>query len=117
MSKLKSFRPSTAGTPETAVPAPERVLDGSPRFSTWPLSEVAGVHTGIWGATPGAHRVERDGSMIEQFYLMEGEIELIEDGLPAQRFTAGDIVVIEPHFKGVWKTITPIKKIYFTKSL
>ena len=117
MSKLKFFRPSTAGIPEFAAPAPDRVLEGNPQFSTWPLSEIGGVSTGIWGATPGSHRVERDGSLLEQFYLLEGEMELIEDGLPAQRFTAGDLVVIEPNFRGIWKTITPVKKVYFTNSL
>ncbi|MGO1164625.1 cupin domain-containing protein [Brucella sp. C7-11G] len=117
MSKLKSYRPSHAATPEIARPAPDRLIAGDPEFSTWPCGEFGRVSTGVWGATPGTHRVERDGSMLEQFYLLEGEIELTEDGLPPQSFSAGDIVVIEPHFRGIWKTISTVKKVYFSTSL
>ncbi len=117
MSNLKSYRPSEDTVPERAQPTPDRLIEGNPQFSTWPCSEVGGVHTGIWAATPGSHRVERDGSMLEQFYVVEGEIELIEDGLPPQRFSAGDVVVIEPHFRGVWKTISTVKKVYFSTAV
>ncbi|WP_438755132.1 cupin domain-containing protein [Pararhizobium sp. O133] len=113
MSKLKYFRPSDAGTPLVDRPSPERLVEGNPEFRSWPCRDTGKVLSGIWAATPGVHKVERDESGLEQFYLIEGEIELTEDGGDPQRFSAGDLVVIEPKFRGTWRTISPVKKIYF----
>ena len=113
MSKLKYFRPSDAGEPVIDRPQPEKLLEGAPEFRSWPCADSGKVLTGIWSATPGMHKVERDESGLEQFYLLEGEVELTEEGGEPQRFGAGDLVVIEPNFRGTWRTISPVKKVYF----
>jgi uncharacterized cupin superfamily protein len=98
-------------------PNPASVLNGEPEFSTWSGYE-GNVYAGVWQATPGQHKVVRGPTTIEQFYILEGEIELHEDGADApQRFSAGDLVVIEPNFRGTWRTITTVKKVYFTVSI
>ncbi len=114
MNRLKHTAPSTAGPGLASRPDPEAVLEGAPEFTTWPCLDGP-VQSGIWAATPGLHRVSRDDSTFEQFYILEGEIELAEDGCDTpRRFGAHDLVVIEPGFRGTWRTITPVRKIYFT---
>lgn len=114
MSKLKSARTAHLDEGEPGLPDPARLLEGAPEFRSWSLIEGP-VAAGVWAATPGHHRVVRDGDLIESFYIVEGEIDLYEDGQPApRRFGPGDLVVLEPGFTGSWKTISPMRKIYFT---
>ncbi|WOC16366.1 cupin domain-containing protein [Pseudochrobactrum sp. MP213Fo] len=95
-------------------PKPGFELEGAPQFTNWSLLDE-GLSTGIWQATPGHHKVIRDQSIIEAFLILEGEIELFEEGqdLP-RRFGAGDLVVIHPGFKGSWRTQTTVRKLYCT---
>jgi uncharacterized protein len=102
---------------EPSRPDAALVLGGAPRFTTWPGIEGR-VSSGIWAATPGLHCVMRDDSTLEHFYILEGEIELAEEGdRPPLRFGPGDLVEIGPGFRGTWRTITPVRKIYFTTRL
>lgn len=116
MKRLKHTTPSTAGEGEPSRPDPASVMEGDPRFTSWPAIDGP-VSSGIWAATPGLHRVIRDDSTIEQFYILEGEVELAEEGAAPLRFGPGDLVVIEPGFRGTWRTITPVRKVYFTAQL
>lgn len=111
MSLLKSFDLKGIGPGIKSRPAPEIVVEGDPTFTSWPQSDGP-VQVGVWGATPGAHKMARDDKTWEQFHLVEGEIEITEYGQPARRYRAGDTVIIEPNFKGIWRTIAPVKKIY-----
>lgn len=114
MKRLKHATPSSSGPGEASQPEPDRVIEGAPQFITWPSIEGA-ISSGIWAATPGLHRVDRDAQTVEQFYILEGEIELAEDGTEApRRFGPGDLVMLEPGFRGTWRTITPVRKLYFT---
>lgn len=110
MSKLKHLKPAE---PLVDRPAPDRLLEGNPEFRSWPCSAEGPVQAGFWAATPGLHRMDRTGSGIEHFYLLEGEIELTEEGGPPRRFAAGDLVRIDPDFQGTWRTISPVRKVYF----
>ncbi len=48
MSAALAFDPSTV-TPEEGAPAPDRLISGDPRFTTWNLEEAeGGVYVGIW---------------------------------------------------------------------
>lgn len=114
MSRLKFARTSGLGEGERGQPEPTKLIEGTPEFRSWSLLEGK-IASGVWSASPGHHRVIRDESMTESFYIVEGEIELYEDGFETpQRFGRGDLVVIEPGFTGSWKTISSVKKIYFT---
>lgn len=114
MTKLKSAATGNLGPGEASYPSPERVIEGPPTFHSWPLLDGP-IASGVWSATPGHHRVIRDASVIETFYILEGEIILFEDGVDQPRnFGPGDLVVLEPGFTGSWKTTSTVRKIYFT---
>ena len=114
MSKLKVAHTTGLADGEPGLPLPERLLEGAPEFLSWPLIDGQ-IGAGVWSATPGHHRVIRDDGLVETFYIVEGEIELYEDSSETpQRFGPGDLVVMEAGFSGSWKTLSPVKKIYFT---
>lgn len=114
MSKLKSAHTAVLENGEPGLPLPGRLIDGQPEFRSWPLLDGT-IAAGVWMATPGHHRVIRDDDLIESFYIVEGEIDLYEDGSETpRRFGPGDLVVMEPGFCGSWKTISTVKKVYFT---
>lgn len=116
MSFLNSKSTHHLGEPAVARPDPALVIDGDPEFRTWSCLEEK-AYAGVWQATPGTHKVARDGKTLEQFYILEGEIELHEEGAEhAQKFGVGDLVVIRPNFRGTWRTISTVKKVYFTIS-
>jgi len=115
--KLKYARRADLGQGEPGLPDPALLIDGAPAFTTWPLIDGP-IMTGTWSATPGHHRVVRDNNFIESFYILEGEIDLFEDGVPTpKRFGSGDLVVLEPGFTGSWKTVSAVKKVYFSTRL
>lgn len=111
MSLLKSFDLQGLGPGVQSRPAPEVVIDGDPCFTAWPYLDGP-VQVGVWSGTPGAHLMARDDKTWEQFHLIEGEIEITEDGQAPRRYRAGDTVIVEPNFKGTWRTIAPVKKVY-----
>ncbi|WP_247879231.1 cupin domain-containing protein [Brucella sp. 6810] len=114
MSRLKSISTASLNDGQVSKPDPDIVLHGDPEFTTWPFIAET-IQSGVWMATPGEHKVSRDGNTLEQFYILEGEIELHEQDIDVvRRYSAGDIVVIEPNFKGVWRTLSTVRKIYFT---
>ncbi len=114
MKNLKHATPADEGPGHASQPASGLVLEGAPEFTTWSCFEGR-VDSGIWAATPGKHRVIRDQNTLEHFYILEGEVELSEDGCDTpRRFGASDLVVIEPGFRGTWRTIKPVRKVYFT---
>lgn len=113
MSLLKSFHHQDLGSGVASQPAPEVVVEGDPRFTAWPYLEGP-VEIGVWAATPGTHRMARDSETWEQFHLIEGEIEITEEGQAPRRFRAGDTVIVEPNFRGTWRTIAPVKKVYLS---
>ena len=117
MSHLKYMNVNKLGQGEMDMPTADRQIAGEPKFTTWPLHDQ-GISTGVWGATPGHHRVIRDQSVIEAFLILEGEIELFEDGNPESRhFGAGDLVVFQPGFTGSWRTLKEMRKVYCTVPL
>lgn len=117
MSNLKHMNINTLGKGEQDSPAPERLIEGDPKFTTWSLLDE-GISTGIWAATEGHHRVIRGQDVIESFLILEGEIELLEDGDPTpKRFGPGDLVVFQPGFTGSWRTLKPVRKVYSTAML
>ena len=105
------------GLPEGEVskPGPERLISGDPTFTTWPLDSArdGAVNTGIWQMTPGEQRSIK-GELFEFCHILEGLVELTEDGGATQTFRAGDSFVMKPGFRGIWKTIETVRKIYVT---
>ena len=113
MSTISNLHIDRLGEGTPGAPDPSRIIEGAPKFTSWALDNPA-VTTGIWAATPGHHRVIYDQDENEAFYIIEGEIELHREGEAApERFGPGALVVIEAGFTGSWRTITPVRKVYF----
>lgn len=103
--------PTTEAKP--GVPLPERLIAGNPAFRGWQQDAAKGgaIRTGVWEATPGEY-LSIKGDTFEFCYILEGVIELTEEGQPPRIFKAGHSFVMKPGFKGRWKTIETVRKIY-----
>lgn len=110
MSAALAFDPSTV-TPEEGAPAPDRLISGDPRFTTWNLEEAeGGVYAGIWQSTPGKWRIVYDEW--EYFHILEGRSVVTEDGGDPIHLKAGDRLILRPGFKGTWEVLETTRKDY-----
>jgi len=104
----------TTVAPEHSRPAPERLISGDPRQTTWNhYSDPSGqFHAGIWQGEPGAWRVQYDAHEEELCTLVEGRVRLTAaDGL-VREFSAGATFVVPGGFAGIWENVTRVRKIY-----
>ncbi|MDQ1185742.1 cupin domain-containing protein [Agrobacterium larrymoorei] len=100
--------------PEEGAPAPDRLIAGDPKFTSWNLEEAeGGIYAGIWQATPGKWRVEYDEW--EYFNILEGHSILTEDGGQPVHLKAGDRQIIRPGFKGTWEVVETTRKDYVVR--
>lgn len=117
MSLLKTIDPNPTSEPRHSAPTPERLVSGTPTFKTWAQdsSKDDKVDTGVWEATPGeTHSIK--GETFEFCHILQGVIELTENGKEPVVYKAGDSFVMKPGYVGVWKTIETVRKIYVTVS-
>lgn len=117
MTLLKTIDHNPSFTPTHALPLPERLIEGAPEFTTWAMDEAKNgtVKSGVWQATPGlTHSIK--GETFEFCHILEGVIELAQDGHPPVIYRAGDSFVMKPGFVGTWRTIETVRKIYVTVS-
>lgn len=115
MNLLKTIDHNPTFTPKPALPLPERLIEGAPEFNTWAMDEAKDgtVKTGVWQATPGlTHSIK--GETFEFCHILEGVIELTENGQKPVTYRAGDSFVMKPGFVGTWRTIETVRKIYVT---
>ena len=112
-SLLKKIDPATLPEPVASVPALERLVAGDPSFLTWALVEAKDgrVRTGIWQATPG-ETLSIKGESYEFCHILDGVVELTEEGKAPLTCRKGDSFVMKPGFRGIWKTIETVRKIY-----
>lgn len=107
------LRLSLGGAAAETVPIdPAKLVAGSPQQTTENHYEDATGHffCGFWSSEPGEWRV--DYSEHELCHLLEGEVVLTaEDGV-AEHFRAGDAFVIPAGFKGRWRSIGKVRKLY-----
>ena len=113
MSLLRTIDLNPQVAPSESRVDPERLVEGNPLLKSWP-SEPArdgNIKTGVWQATPGVNKSIK-GETFEFCYLLEGVVELTpEDGEPVT-YKAGDCFVMKPGYRGLWRTIETVKKIY-----
>jgi uncharacterized cupin superfamily protein len=113
MSLLKTIDHNPAFAPTHAVPVPERLIEGKPEFATWAMDESreGKIKSGVWRATPGlTHSIK--GEAFEFCHILEGVVEITENGQPPVTYRAGDSFVMKPGFVGTWRTIETVRKIY-----
>jgi uncharacterized protein len=113
MSLLRTIDPARLGTPARAKAAPDRLIAGDPDFLTWALDSSRGgeVRTGVWEATPGETLSIKGGSF-EFCHILDGVVELTEEGQSPVTYRKGDSFIMRPGYRGVWKTIETVRKIY-----
>lgn len=112
MALLRKIDMAEAGEPVFATCPPERLIAGTPEFTTWAFDDTNGkIRTGIWESTPGENHSIK-GELFEYCHLLEGLVELTEEGQPPRIFRKGDSFVMKPGYRGVWKTIETVRKIY-----
>ncbi len=110
---IKSFTLSSLGEGEVSRPAADRVVEGDPISTTW-YFEKERATAGVWSCTTGSLRMIRDEKTWEMFTIIEGEVEIEEDGGECRRYLSGDTIIIPPNFIGVWRTIKDVRKIFIT---
>ena len=113
MTLLKVLNTENPGEPRILDVDPQKILSGNPEFRVWDFDESRDgqVKTGIFEGTPGENRSIK-GENFEFCLLLEGVIELTEDGQPPITLRKGDSFVMKPGYKGVWKTIEKARKLY-----
>ncbi|MDO6963954.1 cupin domain-containing protein [Rhizobium alvei] len=111
MSKLSLGFDLSAVEPETGAPAPDRLIEGEPVFTTWNLEEAeGGIYAGVWQSTPGKWRIQYDEW--EYFNILGGYSIVTEDGGEEVHLRAGDRHILRPGFKGTWEVIETTRKDY-----
>jgi uncharacterized cupin superfamily protein len=115
MSLLKTINPIPLDAPRESKPTSDRLISGDPSFKTWAQDAARDgmINTGVWEATPGVTRSIK-GETFEFCHILQGMIELIEDGGEPVTYRAGDSFVMKPGFIGTWRTIETVRKIYLT---
>lgn len=100
-------------SPAERKPTPPEVISGDPVFRTWLQDESFGgkVRTGIWEATPGVTQAIKD-DIYEYCLILKGVVEIAEDGGVTKRYRAGDSFVFKPGFRGTWRTIETVRKMF-----
>jgi len=96
--------------PDEARIAPDKVLSGEPRQTTWLefADEASGFYVGRWRCTPGRWRI----AYTEQEYclLLSGVSVLTADDGTATTVRAGDAFVIPAGFRGTWEVVETTTK-------
>lgn len=99
-----------AVAPTHDAPAPEQVVKGDPRFTSWDIEERGKILAGIWEASPGAWKVEY--AEWEYIRILSGHSVLTAEDGTATHLRAGDSYVIPPGFRGVWEVVETTRKDY-----
>lgn len=111
MSAPQSFNdPRPAPTED--YPAPERLLKGNPKRTTWNRYEHNGVYMGEWACEVGAWRIAFGSDEHEYFQVMSGRCRVSEDAGNATEYGPGDGCMLPPGFSGVFEVTEPLLKRY-----
>jgi hypothetical protein len=96
--------------PEHDRPAPDRLVSGDPRFTTWNVATQGRILCGQWEATPGKFRLTYDEW--EYCRILSG-VSVVSgaDGVE-HRLGPGDSFILEPGFDGTWEVIETTRKDY-----
>lgn len=104
------LRLETAIPPETDGPAPDRLIEGAPVFTTWNVEERDGLYCGTWRSTAGKWRIHYDEW--EYCRILEGHSILTGDDGTVHEVRAGDSFILRPGFTGTWEVVETTTKEY-----
>jgi len=113
MSLLTTIKTKDLGEGVVKKALPDMLIAGDPTFTSWNQSESKNgkVMTGVWEATPGTTKSIK-GERFEFCQILQGSVELTEEGGGTVIYRAGDSFVMNPGFVGTWKTLETLRKIY-----
>jgi len=113
MSLIIPIRTENLGAGIHKKPPVDRLIEGNPDIYVWDQDESleGRVRSGVASGTSGTTRSIKDG-VCEVIHILEGVVELTEDGKEPLVFRAGDTFVMKPGFTGIWKTIEDFRKIF-----
>ncbi|RWH46677.1 MAG: cupin domain-containing protein [Mesorhizobium sp.] len=120
MSNLITFSQDVNTLPEPTgrKPVAPELISGDPSFRSWiqDLSFDRKVVSGIWEATPGLTQCLKP-STYEYCYIIEGAVEIAEEGGDSKTYRAGDSFGLKPGFTGTWRTLETLKKFFVAVNL
>lgn len=113
MSLLKTIVHHPSDAPDVSYANPAILIEGNPLLEKWPqlTTEDDKIKIGVMTCEPSVNRSVKAG-FLEYCYLIEGVVEITEDGGEPVTYQAGDTFVLQNGFKGVWRTIEKYKKVY-----
>lgn len=76
----------------------------------WYQDRTGAFSAGFWASAPSEIEVSYDED--EFCVLIEGTVELTDASGHTETFLAGQSFVIPSGFKGVWKSVTAVRKFY-----
>lgn len=87
-------------------------VEGSPTMKTWLeyMPEDGKFLTGYWEATPGTYQVTYNAD--EMVHMFEGKATLTDEQGNSVSYSAGDSFIVNAGFKGTWKTLETVRKIF-----
>ncbi|MEI9906045.1 MAG: cupin domain-containing protein [Asticcacaulis sp.] len=112
MTHFVRFDRSVLPEPEHTQPAPEKVIDGDPRFTLWTLDASSDDtrFAGYWSSSAGTWRVSYDEW--EYCAFVEGRAIVTEDGGQPVHLGPGDHFIFQPGYTGQWQVIEPVLKTF-----
>jgi len=120
MSNLATFSQDVTTLPEPTgrKPVAPELISGDPSFRSWiqDKSFDGKVVSAIWEATPGLTQCLKPNTY-EYCYIIEGAVEISEDGGKSTIYRAGDSFGLKPGFSGTWRTLETLKKFYVAVNL
>lgn len=69
------------------------------------------VSLGIWECTPGRFTADRSAST-EFCHFLSGKVEMTHEDGSVQVFGPGDAITLPQGWKGVWRVVEHVRKIY-----
>ena len=103
---------SLRGDPEISFVAPEKLLAGNPRQSTWlEYADPSGrFFVGTWASEVGKWKIAYTEE--EECRMLEGVSIVTDDADVEITVQAGDRFVIPRGFIGTWEVVTPTRKTF-----
>jgi uncharacterized cupin superfamily protein len=110
---LVPFDLAKLGDPREYRPQEDRIIEGDIVCRSWDVdSDKDGqVRAGVFESTPGTNRSIK-GETWEYCAILSGVAEITEDGQPPVTVKAGDHFIMKPGYKGTWRTLETVRKIW-----
>lgn len=112
---LVLFDLENLGQPREYRPPAERVIEGDIICRNWNVDSGKddSVRAGVFESTQGTNRSIK-GETWEYCAILSGVAEISEDGQAPVMVKAGDHFIMKPGYKGTWRTIETVRKIWVT---